>query len=209
MSKIVIGFAGHINSGKDEAAKYLKHEFGFDHYKVAYPLQDVVAIVSGIYNQDLSHRLYFEDREWKESYPLMKDNEGNVLTPRDLMKYIGGKLVREQLNKSVWANLLRNKLNISDESLVISDVRYPEELDVILNTIGWDGYLVYIVNPLAKELADTSHSSERFQDYLKTKADYKIFNDPRKNSLSRFQSSLHDLTQDILNIDDDTISVLE
>lgn len=62
----IIAFAGVPGAGKDTAAGFLQETYpNVVVYKFAHPLQDIVAVIEGNYQDDLSHRRLFDNHTWK------------------------------------------------------------------------------------------------------------------------------------------------
>ena len=62
----LIALSGVAGSGKDTFYRFLAaYNHAAVRYKFAHPLQDAVALLGGFYSRNGSHRLWFEDRDWK------------------------------------------------------------------------------------------------------------------------------------------------
>lgn len=181
----IIAFAGRIGSGKDTAAEYFVKEHNFDHYKFAEPIQDIVAMLTGDYQSSMQHRQLFKDRFWKESVFYGVANK----SPRELMKYIGEDF-RKNIDDNIWVNKLQLDIENNNSSrVVISDLRYPNELNWLRSYDN--SKLIYIIDPNQEQVEDNAevHSSESYHDYLQSKADLIVYN-YKQEGLNRFYLSL-------------------
>lgn len=134
---MIIGFVGFIGSGKDTAADYLVnfHEFRRDSF--ANTLKDAVAAVFGWDRTMLEGRTK-QAREWREQVdPWWADRLGLPnLTPRWILQYWGTEVCRKSFHDDIWIASLENKLRNSKDNIVISDVRFPNEIKAIHNAGG-------------------------------------------------------------------------
>jgi len=134
---MIIGFVGFIGSGKDTAADYLVnfHEFRRDSF--ANTLKDAVAHVFGWDRTMLEGRTK-QAREWREQIdPWWAERLGMPnLTPRWILQYWGTEVCRRGFHDDIWIASLENKLRNSEDNIVISDVRFPNEIKAIHNAGG-------------------------------------------------------------------------
>ena len=135
--KMIIGFVGFIGSGKDTGADYLVnfHEFRRDSF--ANTLKDAVAAVFG-WDRVLLEGRTKQAREWREQVdPWWAEHLGMPnLTPRWVLQYWGTEVCRKGFHDDIWIASLENKLRTSKDNIVISDVRFPNEIKAIHNAGG-------------------------------------------------------------------------
>jgi hypothetical protein len=135
--KMIIGFVGFIGSGKDTGADYLVnfHEFRRDSF--ANTLKDAVAAVFG-WDRVLLEGRTKQAREWREQVdPWWAERLGmSNLTPRWVLQYWGTEVCRKGFHDDIWIASLENKLRTSKDNIVISDVRFPNEIKAIHNAGG-------------------------------------------------------------------------
>lgn len=128
----IIGFVGFIGSGKDTAADYLvnTHEFRRDSF--ANTLKDAVAAVFG-WDRILLEGRTKEAREWREQVDLWWAERLNMpnLTPRWILQYWGTEVCRHGFHDDIWIASVENKLRNTTDNIVISDVRFPNEIKAI------------------------------------------------------------------------------
>ena len=58
------------------------------------------------------------------------------LTPRWILQYWGTEVCRNNFHDDIWIASLENKLRKTKDSIVISDVRFPNEMKAIKNSGG-------------------------------------------------------------------------
>ena len=134
---MIIGFVGFIGSGKDTAADYLVnfHEFRRDSF--ANTLKDACAAVFG-WDRVLLEGRTKEAREWREQVdPWWAERLGMPnLTPRWILQYWGTEVCRTGFHDDIWIASLENKMRKTGDNIVISDVRFPNEIKAIHNAGG-------------------------------------------------------------------------
>jgi hypothetical protein len=134
---MIIGFVGFIGSGKDTAADYLVNFHGFRRDSFANTLKDAVAAVFGWDRTMLEGRTN-QAREWREQVdPWWAERLGMPhLTPRWILQYWGTDVCRKSFHDDIWIASLENKLRNSKDNIVISDVRFPNEIKAIHSSGG-------------------------------------------------------------------------
>lgn len=134
---MIVGFCGFIGSGKDTAADYLINYHGFRRDSFANSLKDAVANVFG-WDRILLEGRTKEAREWREQVDtwwaerLHKPN----LTPRWVLQYWGTEVCRQGFHDDIWIASLENRLLKTKDDIVISDVRFPNEITAIKKAGG-------------------------------------------------------------------------
>jgi hypothetical protein len=159
---MIIGILGKKRNGKDTIADYLVKNYGFIKMAFADPIKEASRILFD-FNDD---QLYGDlketiDPNWKVS-------------PRTVLQYIGTEVFRKDIVKimphigeNFWTtcvqtkylNLLKKNPNIK---IVVSDVRFQNEVDMILSLGG----SVYKVERPSINTIDT-HESEKQVDTIK------------------------------------------
>lgn len=134
---MIIGFVGFIGSGKDTAADYLVnfHEFRRDSF--ANTLKDAVAAVFG-WDRTLLEGRTAEARAWREQIDPWWAERLNMpnLTPRWILQYWGTEVCRHGFHDDIWIASVENKMRKTTDNIVISDVRFPNEIQAIHNAGG-------------------------------------------------------------------------
>ena len=134
---MIIGVCGFIGSGKDTVADYLVNFHEFRRESFADSLKDSVAAVFGWDRTMLEGRTK-ESREWRERVDSWWAERLNMptLTPRWVLQYWGTEVCRKTFHDDIWIASIENKLRQSKDSIVISDVRFPNEIKSIKNLGG-------------------------------------------------------------------------
>jgi hypothetical protein len=134
---MIIGFVGFIGSGKDTAADYLVNFHGFRRDSFANTLKDAVSAVFG-WDRTLLEGRTKQAREWREQVdPWWAERLGMPdLTPRHILQYWGTEVCRQGFHDDIWIASLENKMRKTTDNIVISDVRFPNEIKAIHNAGG-------------------------------------------------------------------------
>lgn len=128
---MIIGFVGFIGSGKDTAADYLVNFHGFRRDSFANTLKDAVAAVFG-WDRVLLEGRTKEAREWREQRDeWWSERLGKDITPRHILQYWGTEVCRNGFHDDIWIASLENKMRKTGDNIVISDVRFPNEIKSI------------------------------------------------------------------------------
>ncbi len=134
---MIIGVCGFIGSGKDTIADYLVNFHEFRRESFATTSKDAVASVFGWDRTMLEGRTK-EAREWREQVdPWWAERLSMpTLTPRWVLQYWGTEVCRKSFHDDIWIASLENKLRNSKDNVVISDCRFPNEIQSIRKAGG-------------------------------------------------------------------------
>ena len=134
---MIIGICGFIGSGKDTVADYLVNFHEFRRESFAATLKDAVAAVFG-WDRVLLEGRTKEAREWRESVDTWWAARLDMptLTPRWVLQYWGTEVCRRAFHDDIWIASLENKIRNSKDNVVISDCRFPNEIQSIKNAGG-------------------------------------------------------------------------
>lgn len=134
---MIVGFIGFIGAGKDTAADFLVNSHGFRRDSFANTLKDAV---SNIFRWDrtLLEGRTKESREWREQVDEWWSTRLNIphLTPRWVLQNFGTNVCRNAFHDDIWIASLENKIRNTRDNIVITDVRFPNELTAIKNSGG-------------------------------------------------------------------------
>ena len=150
---MIIGLAGFKRTGKDTFASYFPSNF--TRMAFAEPLKQAAAII-----YDVSPEAFSDD---------LKDatNEKWGITHRDMLINVGQRM--REVGPDHWVKLmesrilssqLRNSLDATDQHILITDVRQPNELQMIEHLGG----AVYLVQ--RKGVAWNGHPTEKMATQL-------------------------------------------
>lgn len=134
---MIIGIAGFQGSGKDTIADYLQNIYGFKRDSFANTLKDAVAAVFG-WDRELLEGRTTESRTWREQVDPWWAERLNMpnLTPRYVLQVWGTEVARKSFHDDTWIASLENKLRKTSNDIVISDVRFPNEISAIKRAGG-------------------------------------------------------------------------
>lgn len=134
---MIIGICGLIGAGKDTAADYLVNFHGFRRDSFAASLKDAVAAVFG-WDRDMLEGRTKHAREWREEIDPWWSQRLNMpgLTPRLILQLWGTEVCRQNFHDDIWIASLENRLRKSEDNIVISDCRFPNEIEAIRNVGG-------------------------------------------------------------------------
>jgi hypothetical protein len=134
---MIIGIVGLIGAGKDTSADYFCNFHEFKRESFAGTLKDAVAAVFG-WDRELLEGRTKSAREWREQVDLWWANRLNMpnLTPRLMLQLWGTEVCRKAFHDDIWIASLENKLRTAKDNIVISDCRFPNEIESIRRAGG-------------------------------------------------------------------------
>jgi hypothetical protein len=130
----IISVSGLIGSGKDTIAEYLIREHGFVKDSFAASLKDAVAAMFG-WDRTMLEGATKEAREEREKVDEWWSKRLNnpKLSPRWVLQYFGTETCRRHFHDDMWLASLENRLRKTTQNIVVSDTRFPNELDMLKN----------------------------------------------------------------------------
>jgi hypothetical protein len=136
MTQKIIGVVGFIGSGKGTVGDYLVSKYGFKSESFAKSLKDAVSDIFG-WPRNLCEGDTAESRRWRElPDPYWSEKMGREVTPRWVLQQMGTEVMRYNFVDSIWIWSLEKRLSNSTSSMVITDVRFPNEISMIKNLGG-------------------------------------------------------------------------
>jgi hypothetical protein len=137
MPNKIISISGFIGSGKDTAAEYLINNHNFTKLSFAGSLKDAVAVVFG-WDRVLLEGETQESRQWREQIDPWWAARLNMphLTPRWVLQYWGTEVCRQGFHPDIWVASLENKILKCEGSIVITDARFANELNIVKKLEG-------------------------------------------------------------------------
>jgi hypothetical protein len=134
---MLVGVCGLKNSGKDSIGDVLVKEYGFTKLSFAKHLKDVASVLFGMDRKMLAGETP-EDREIREKPDkFWSEKLGKDFTPRMALQILGTNLLRNQFHENIWVDCLeKTLLENPDKNYVITDVRFPNEIEMIRKNKG-------------------------------------------------------------------------
>lgn len=129
----LVGLVGFIGSGKGTVAETLVNQFNFRQDSFAASLKDAVSVMFD-WPRHLLEGDTKESREWREQPDTWWGDKLGIsnFTPRYALQYMGTDVLRNHFNQDIWFLTLQNRLRKnSEQNVVISDVRFPNEVKFI------------------------------------------------------------------------------
>jgi len=156
---MIIGVCGFIGSGKDTIADYLVNIHQFRRESFANTLKDAVAQVFG-WDRDMLEGRTRQSREWREQVDpwWAKRLDMPTLTPRWILQYWGTEVCRQAFHDDIWIAALENKLRNSQDDIVISDCRFPNEIKSIKDA---GGIVIRVIRGAKPDWYDAAVSANR------------------------------------------------
>jgi hypothetical protein len=149
--QLIVGVIGFIDSGKGTVGNILVDQHGFNPESFAKPVKDCVAIMFD-WPRELLEGDTKESREFREKIdPWWTTKLGYEVTPRKMLQLFGTECIRDVIDQDMWIMQLERRLE--DRPYVITDVRFPNEIEMIKNS---GGYLIWVKRGELPEWYDTA-----------------------------------------------------
>lgn len=134
---MIIGLCGTIGSGKDTMADYLVNNYDFCRASFAGALKDALAQVFG-WDREMLEGRTLQSRNWREQTDQWWSKRLDIsnLTPRKMLQIFGTDVCRQHLHDDIWVASLENRMRKSTDNMVITDCRFPNEIQAIRNAGG-------------------------------------------------------------------------
>jgi hypothetical protein len=132
---MIIGICGFISSGKDTVADYLVNYHEFRRVSFAGALKDAISCVFG-WDRNMLEGRTKTSREWREHPDLWWSQRlGQNITPRGVLQQWGTEVCRAAFHDDIWIASLENQLRTSVDNVVISDCRFPNEIENMISDL--------------------------------------------------------------------------
>ena len=131
---MIIAISGLIGSGKDTVADYLVNLHEFRRESFAGNLKNAMCEIFG-WDRNMLEGRSKSSREWREQVDewWAKRLDMPHLTPRWILQHVGTDVIRGHFHDDMWLASLENKLRKTDDDIVISDVRFKNEVTMLKN----------------------------------------------------------------------------
>lgn len=172
----IIGICGLAGAGKDTIGDYICNtQFNWEKMSFAGHLKDVVSLLFGMDRDMLAGETpdNRSKRELPDEYWSKKMEKD--FTPRFALQYLGTNLLRNQLHQNIWVDCLEMKIRQSTKNIVITDVRFPNEIDMIRSIGGeiwrvergdyplwWEDALIYNIEDECDNYNRAKYISDSF-----------------------------------------------
>lgn len=161
----LVGVTGHANAGKDTFSDALVANSGFIKLEFAGKLKE---ILSDLYDIPL---YWFYDRHLKNApHPNLYG-----ISPRNAAQRIGTEGFRNLIGASTWIDYVKRRIANADGPVVVSDIRFPDERDMIKEMGG------IIVGIPREDIEVYHHESEVHVPALIGEADIVLLNNGTLN----------------------------
>lgn len=138
MTQKIIAISGRKGSGKDTIGDIIcQLDPTFKKIAFADTVKDIAAVLFG-WDRQMLQGSTVESREWREQLdPFWTKELGRDFSPRIAMQLIGTDLMRDHLNKNIWIICLKRRImNLPGYNFVITDARFPNEIQAIKSIGG-------------------------------------------------------------------------
>jgi len=129
---MIIAISGLIGSGKDTVADYLVNLHEFRRESFAGNLKNAMCEIFG-WDREMLEGRSKSSREWREQVDEWWAKRLNMphLTPRWILQHVGTDVIRGHFHDDMWLASLENKLRKTDDDIIISDVRFKNEVKML------------------------------------------------------------------------------
>lgn len=176
-----LGLSGRAQAGKDTVGDFLRRTYGYRQYALADPLRKMALDIDPpiAWNAVLNEPVRLADAVRKLGWEAVKRDYPEA---RRFLQRLGSEGIRDHVSPHYWTDLGRKFIQTSLQPVVITDVRFPEERDMV-RRMG--GLWVWIERPgdnpasghksegaLDPELADFIVENDGSLDDLRTAVDH-------------------------------------
>jgi len=132
---MIIGVVGQIGSGKDTVAQYLVDSRDYTRISMAGVLKDATSMLFGWDREMLEGRTPEARITREEPDPFWSKKLNRNFSPRYALQILGTDLFRNHLHKDIWVMAAERQI-YNHKNVVISDIRFPNEICMIRNSEG-------------------------------------------------------------------------
>ncbi len=176
---MIIGVVGYIGSGKGTVGDILVRDHGYRRFAFADALKDAVATIflwpRGLLEGDSNASRAFRERV----DPWWSNKLGYEVTPRLILQKMGTEACRHGIADNIWIAALEKRIH-GYENVVITDVRFPNEIDFIRSAGGVIVRVRRGEDPTEEQLAKMHISETAWKGQA---VDYTLINDSTMENL--------------------------
>lgn len=137
---MIIGLSGIAGSGKDSTANIIINKYqNWAKVSFANAMKNSAACMFGL-PRELLEGDTAKSRKWREQkLDYWSEKLGQDVTPRNILQILGTELVRKHLSENFWVDRLEleiKKLTEEGKNVIITDVRFPNEAEMIRSLGG-------------------------------------------------------------------------
>lgn len=196
--RTVIGITGQKQSGKDTLAKEIKRKrSNYLQYAFAQPLKEAAKMMFGWTDEELEFNKESTDSFWG-------------ISPRQVLQYLGTEVGRKGFpstfkhfndvtGENIWINRFQRFLSNTETpilldsnapNVVVSDIRFLNELNAVKNLNEYDDYFAVVVGIHRTGYNGDNHASETEIPKCIEQADYVFQNDYGLDEVRSFVTEL-------------------
>ena len=162
---MIIGVVGYIGSGKGTVGDILERDYGYKKFAFADALKDAVAQIfvwpRGLLEGDSNASRAFRERV----DPWWSNKLGYEVTPRLILQKMGSEACRDNIADNICIAALEKRIH-GYEDVVISDTRFPNEIDFIRSAGGKIILVKRGDDPSPEELSKMHISETAWNNYV-------------------------------------------
>lgn len=167
----LIGFVGFISCGKGAASDFLVNERGFLKESFANSVKDAASVIFG-WDRKMLEGDTQESRVWRETPdPFWSERFGYPFSPRVALQKMGTDAGRNVFHTDIWVHSVLKRLD-PNKNYVISDVRFPNEIDLIRKSGGKVVRIIRGPEPVWFDAAKSFNYITNFDGSKQTMNDY-------------------------------------
>lgn len=133
MSNTIIGFSGFSEAGKDATAGFIVEERGAAQFAFADVLKESVYQLNPFVINKFGRYVRYQDIVDEHGLDWAKNELKEV---RRLLQYMGTEVGRNLLGENIWVDAVLHKAEKVSGPVVITDVRFINELEAVQNAGG-------------------------------------------------------------------------
>ena len=134
---MIVGLVGFIGAGKGTVADLLVERHGFFKESYANSLKDACSIIFG-WDRQMLEGATPESRAWREQPDeWWSEKLGREFSPRLALQLMGTEAGRDVFHPDLWVHTVMRRCEQAPwNNYVIADVRFPNEINAIVNSGG-------------------------------------------------------------------------